>query len=50
MAKIIDDATTFGIIAFLVLWFLSKFRRETMKETMGWIKDMILPGKEDEQG
>lgn len=45
---LLNDAITVGIIGFLVLWFISKFRRETIKETMAWLKDLIM-GEEDEQ-
>jgi len=48
MGSIIDDALTFGILAFLVLWVLSKIRKESMKETIIWLKEKLIPVEENE--
>ena len=50
MGKIFDDLITVGIIGFIVLWFASKLRKETITETLNWIKDLLKPGEDNEQG
>jgi len=46
-SKLIEDALTFGIIGFFVLFIISKFTKRNLKEVFEMIKE-LFKGKEEE--
>ena len=47
--NVFDDMVTVAILIGFVLFVLSKFRKESMKDTIEWLKESVRDNTEGEQ-